>query len=170
MTFFLHFGSVHDCTVLQKTVYGRSFVVGGIDRIMKKAFQGPTHMRLWCGKMFYLCRNLPLCFRFLISLCAPQKIRARNGQYAKILCCIKAGISYAGRYQSGIWIVQLVFSAAVGCCAEVFRPLLGVTCGIRATVSQAASKATWLWREDTQMHGASVGHDKRLREREGDSK
>ena len=41
-------------------------LVHGIER---KALQGPTHGRLWCGNMVYLRRNLPLGFQFPIYLC-----------------------------------------------------------------------------------------------------
>ena len=50
---------------------GDGYVVGEIKlfhRITRKAFQGPTHGRLWCDKMVYSGRNLPLGFQCPISL------------------------------------------------------------------------------------------------------
>ena len=40
----------------------------GFPRTMRKAFQGPTHRRLCCGRMVYSHGRLPLSFQFLISL------------------------------------------------------------------------------------------------------
>ena len=38
------------------------------NRITRRAFHGPVHERLWCGRMVYSGGRLPLGFQFPVSL------------------------------------------------------------------------------------------------------
>ena len=58
-----------------------------------------------------------------------------------------------------------VFPAVARCCAVESGSLLEPSHGVLMAMGHVAARATWLWKEDTPVHGTNAGHE-RERERE----